>query len=119
VLVNWTELVRPDGVVIKLDSPAADALGGAGVPGRVNSFFFQRFFNSVLQTALALGGSYATYSSEAPVIVGLPNTAVTTVTSQSSLIGQSPQPRIKVKQGTAFNVFVARDLDFSGAPLRR
>ena len=119
VLVNWIQLVRPDGTTIRLDSPAADAMGGAGVPGRVNTFFFQRFFNAVLQTALTVGGSLATYSSDAPVIVGLPNSAVTNVAGQGGLIGQTPQPKITVKQGTTFNVFVARDLDFSGAPLRK
>lgn len=120
VLVNWTQLIRPDGTAIRLDSPATDAMGGAGVPGRVNTFFFQRFFNAVLQTALTVGTSLATWSSDAPVVIGLPNGAVTNVAGQGgSLLGQVPQPRIRVKQGTAFNVFVARDLDFTGAPLRK
>ena len=113
-------MVRPDGTTIRLDSPAADAMGGAGVPGHVNSFFFQRFANAVLRTALTLGGSLAAWSSNAPVIVGLGNAPVTAVAGQGGgLMGQSPQPKITVKQGTMFNVFVARDLDFSGAPAAR
>lgn len=118
VLVNWTQLVRPDGSMIKLDSPAADAMGGSGVPGHVNSFFFQRFFNAVLQSALTLGGTLATWSSNAPVVVAS-TSPVTTVAGQGGLVGQTPQPKITVKQGTAFNVFVARDLDFSGSPVGR
>jgi type IV secretion system protein VirB10 len=118
VLINWTQLLRPDGSMIRLDSPAADALGGAGVPGRVNSFFFERFFNAILQTAITVGGNYAAYSSNAPVIIGLPTSAVSNAVGQSPLLGQVPQPKIKVKRGTAFSIFVARDLDFSGAPFR-
>lgn len=116
VLLNWTHLMRPDGSTIRLDSPAADAMGGAGVPGRVHSFFFQRFANALLQTAINLGGSYAAYSSHSPVLIGIPNTAVTNVAGQtgSGLVGQGPQPKITVKQGAVVNIFVARDLDFSG-----
>ena len=119
VLVNWIQLVRPDGTTIRLDSPAADAMGGAGVPGHVHTFFFQRFANAVLQTALTLGGSLAAWSSDAPVIIGLGNAPVSTMAGQGGIMGQSPQPKITVKQGTMFSVFVVRDLDFSGAPATR
>jgi type IV secretion system protein VirB10 len=117
VLVNWTQLIRPDGSVIRLDSPAADATGGAGLPGRVNSLFFERFANAALQSALALGPSLVTGSSGYPVVIALPTAGVnaaTTAVAQGGLFEQ-PQPKITVKQGTAFSVFVARDLDFSGA----
>jgi len=32
-------MIRPDGVAIRIDSPAADALAEAGIPGHVNTFF--------------------------------------------------------------------------------
>lgn len=115
VLVNWTQLIRPDGTMMNLESPGADAMGGAGIPGRVNSFFFERFANAVLQSALTVGGSLSTWSSNAPVIVGIPASGINpgTMAGQAGLVGQTPPPRITVKPGTAFNVFVARDLDFS------
>jgi type IV secretion system protein VirB10 len=119
VLVNWTQLVRPDGVTIRLNSPAADAMGGAGVPGQVDTFFFQRFSNAVLQTALTVATNPATWTNNASVIVGIPAVGANSgsaVAGQGGLVGQTPQPRIKIKQGAAFNVFVARDLDFAGAP---
>lgn len=118
VLVNWTRLIRPDGIAIRIGSPAADALGGAGIPGHVNSFFFQRFASAALQSALAVGVALASRPGNGSVIVGLP-------TAGSGAIGQnlaSPtdlQPKITVKQGAVVNVFVAHDLDFSGAPLPR
>lgn len=118
VLVNWIQLARPDGTTIRLDSPAADAMGGAGVPGHVNTFFFERFFNAMLQTALTVGPSLLV-SNDADVVVGLPGSTIGAVAGQGGLVGQRSQPKITVKQGIAFNVFVARDLDFSGAPLRK
>jgi len=113
VLLNWTQLLRPDGSMMRLDSPAADATGGAGVPGRAHSFFFQRFINALLQTAMNVGGNLAAYSNRTPLIVGIPNTAVTNVVGQTQFISQDPQPKITVKQGAALTIFVARDLDFS------
>lgn len=112
VLINWTQLIRPDGSVIRLDSPAADGLGGAGVPGRVSGMSLGRFAQGVLRTALSIGTSVASWSSRGSVIVGLPGAQLTNVVGAGE--GRS-RHRIKVGPGTMFNVFVARNLDFSGA----
>jgi type IV secretion system protein VirB10 len=119
VLVTWTRLIRPDGATIRLDSPAADRLGGAGVPGRLNTFFLQRFASAVLQSALQVGVNLASRPGDGSVIIGLPGTQVTNVVGQTlPQQGTSFQPKITVKPGAAVNVFVARDLDFSGVPSR-
>ncbi len=116
VLVNWTRLIRPDGVAIRIGSPAADTLGGTGIPGRVNSFFFQRFAGAVLQSALTVGVNLASRPGNGSVIVGLPSTAAGTI-GQDLVPSSDLRPKITVKQGALVNVFVAHDLDFSGAPL--
>jgi type IV secretion system protein VirB10 len=114
VLINWTQLIRPDGAVIRLDSPAADSLGGAGVPGRVSGFSVGRFAQGLLRTALAVGTGFATWSNRTSIVVGLPGAQLTDAVGQ--VAGNSGSRRtIKISQGTAFNVFVARNLDFSGA----
>lgn len=114
VLVTWTRLIRPDGVAIRLGSPAADRLGGAGIPGRVNSFFFQRFAAAVLQSALTVGVNLASRPGNGSVIVGLPTGQINNTIGQGLLPGNDLRPKITVKQGAALNIFVARDLDFSG-----
>ncbi len=114
VLVTWVRLIRPDGVAIQLGSPTADRLGGAGVPGRVNSFFFQRFAAAVLQSALTIGVNVASRPGNGSVIVGLPASQVGNSIGQGLIPGNDLQPKITVKQGAALNVFVAHDLDFSG-----
>jgi type IV secretion system protein VirB10 len=111
VLITWTQLIRPDGTTIRLDSPAADSLGGAGVAGKADGSALGRFATGVLRTALAVGSSWASWSGSAPVIVGLPGAQLPAAVAPGRASGRSQ--RIRVKQGTAFNVFVARNLDFS------
>jgi type IV secretion system protein VirB10 len=112
VLVTWTRLIRPDGVTIRLGSPAADELGGSGVPGKVNSFFLQRFAGAVLQSALTVGVNLASRPRSGSVVVGIPTGPISSI--GQGLIPNDYRPKITVKQGAALNVFVARDLDFSG-----
>lgn len=107
--IRWTRLLRPDGVTIELDSPASDPLGRAGVRGKVDSKFFQRFGGAILQSVLDVGVGVATREASDGVIVALPgSTQNVQVTDQ-----QQVQPTLKVRQGTSVSVFVARDLDFS------
>jgi type IV secretion system protein VirB10 len=109
-LIQWTRLMRPDGVVIALDSPSADPLGRAGVGGKVNTHFFERFGGAFLQSALDLGVAAATREATgSTVIVGLPGSTQSVPIQQPEAI----RPTLKVAQGTPVSVFVARDLDFS------
>lgn len=114
VLVTWTRLIRPDGVAIRIGSPAADAMGGSGIPGHVNSFFFQRFASAVLQSALDVGVNLASRQGNGSVIVAVPGSLGTA--SQTLLPSSDYKPKIIVKQGASMSIFVAHDLDFSGAP---
>lgn len=115
-LINWTRLIRPDGVTIALGSPTADTLGRGGVRGKYNSHFFERFTGAILQSALDVGVNVASRAAAGGVIV-VPGTAQN--------LGQSLQsssrivPTLTVKAGTSIGVFVARDLDFSASEGRR
>lgn len=113
VLVNWTRLIRPDGVTVDLDSPATDSEGESGIPGQSHGFFLGPFLTSALQSALYVGESLLAPKASTTVLVGLPNGAVTTVAQQSLVAAPSRGPRITVKQGVLVNIFVAHDLDFS------
>lgn len=116
-LVQWTRLDRPDGVTIAIDSPAADTLGRAGIRGKVNSHFFERFGSAILQSSLDLGVSLAARSvGNGAVILGLPTGGFG---GQSATQPQQIQPTLTVRQGAAISVFVARDLDFTAVERRR
>ena len=114
VLVTWTRLIRPDGVAIRIASPAADALGGSGIPGSVNTRFFERFANAVLQSALTIGVNVASQSQPGSVFVGVPGQVASV--GQSLLPNINPRNTVKVRQGAEISIFVARDLDFGGTP---
>lgn len=110
VFVQWQTLTRPDGVQIALDSPAADPLGRAGVGGKVNTHFWPRFGNALLQSTLDIGVGLATRSAGGgTVVLGLPGSTQTLIQPQQD----SYKPTVTVKHGTSVSVFVARDLDFS------
>lgn len=117
-MVMWTRLVRPDGVTIALGSPAADPLGRVGIKGKVNSHFFEKFGAAILQTALDVGSNYASRLGGSSVIVSLPGSVVNSAAAPLTS-GTQIQPTLRVKQGTAITVFVARDLDFTAVESRK
>lgn len=108
-LVRWTRLIRPDGVTIALDSPSSDPLGRAGIKGKVDSKFLQRFGSALLQTVLDIGVGVAVNEASNGVIVALPGSTQNVRVTEPQQI----QPTLKVRHGTSVSVFVARDLDFS------
>lgn len=110
--VLWQKLTRPDGSQMFLESPAADPLGRAGIRGKVNTHFFERFAGSILQSALDIGVGLASRSaSDGTVVIGLPGSNQTLVNPSQTTI----KPTLKVRHGSSVSVFVARDLDFIGA----
>jgi len=111
VLATWTRLIRPDGVAVRIDSPAADRMGANGIPGRVETNFLQRFATAVLQSALNVGVNLASRGNGSTVIVG-------PVGGNMAQVLPTPQERrsIKVAAGQPVSVFVSRDLDFSDVP---
>lgn len=116
-LINWTRMVRPDGVTIALGSPTADTLGRGGVRGNYNGHFFERFTGALLQTALDVGANAASRAAAGSVVVALPGS--TQNMGQQLLQPNRIVPTLTVKAGTSISVFVARDLDFSAAEGRR
>ena len=115
-LVNWTRLVRPDGVTIAIDSPAGDPLGRGGIRASVNDHFFSRFFGALLQSVLDIGVNLAGRAGGDDTVVILPSGAQ----AATQLIQPSQvTPTLRVRQGTSISIFVARDLDFTGAESAR
>lgn len=106
--VIWTRLIRPDGVSVNLGSPAIAFGGETGLPGKVNSHFFERFGSAMLLSVV--GGLSTLASSGTSVIVsGGGSSAAAAAVQNSSNVG----PTIRVRQGQPIRVFTAKDLDFS------
>jgi len=110
-VITWTRLIRPDGAVIALESPAVDPLGRGGVHASVNSHFPERFLGALLQSTLQVGSMIATRAATGSVIVALP-TAANSVGAQFT--PATIVPTLRVPAATSINIFAARDLEFAG-----
>lgn len=113
VFVLWTRLIRPDGVSIELASPATDELGRAGISGKVNRHFLQRYGGGILTSVIsgAISAAAASLSGGSTIIVGSAGEAAS-LARQAGRTDDIP-PTITTRQGANVRIFVARDLDFS------
>ncbi|MBY0421704.1 MAG: type IV secretion system protein VirB10, partial [Parvularculaceae bacterium] len=115
--VIWTRLVLPDGVSIRIGSPATDTLGRAGLSGRVDRHFLQRFGSAILLSVVGAGLDYAAMSAgdgANRVVVG--STSDAYAIAQAALQGNmNIPPTVKIDQGSPIRIFVARDLYFPDA----
>ena len=113
LFVLWTRAETPAGVVINLDSPAADPLGRAGFDGEVDSHFWSRLGGALL-LSIVQGGLQAGVAAVSPQGGTNINTgAVDSVAAESLRNSVNIRPTLKKNQGELVSIFVARDLDFS------
>jgi type IV secretory pathway VirB10-like protein len=116
--VVWSRLLTPDGVSIDVGSPGTDPLGRGGLSGETDTHFFQRFSGAILLSVMSVGIEAASRQGPSTaIVIGSPDQA-------SRLAGLVPKQNdipvtIKVMQGTPLQVFLVRDLDFSGVALPR
>ncbi len=111
--IVWSRLIRPDGVSVQLASPVADASGQSGLSGKVDRHFVQRFGSAILLSVVSgLASSLGDGSSSTVVIGG--SADAQSAAGQALASDSKISPTIRVPQGTPIQVFVARDLDFSG-----
>lgn len=110
IFILWNRAVTPKGISVSLGSPAADALGRAGMGGKVDSFFWQRFGGALLLSIVGdAGDALSDRISGADQTFNAPNQAAA-LAAQGS---QSIRPRLTAPQGQEMTIMVARDVDFS------
>ncbi len=110
--IVWTRLTRPDGVTVSLGSPVTDPLGRAGLGGKVDSHFLKRFGSAILLSVVQSGlGLLQQVGNDVIVRTADDAKSVAGIALQRDI---NIPPTVKVAQGTAIRIFIARDLDFSG-----
>lgn len=116
VFVLWQDIRTPYGVTIPLNSPGTNALGSTGIPGQVDSHFWQRFGSAIMFSVLSDAGTALVKSANEGTSVELDST-----TSESQALAREAlqnsidiPPTLYVSHGTNVSIFVARDVDFSG-----
>ena len=112
--VVWSRLLTPEGVSIDIASPGTDRLGRGGLEGETDTHFFQRFGSAILLSVMSSGlNALANRSNNTAVFIGSSQDAnqVANTALQKNI---DIPPTITVPQGTPMQVFITRDLDFSG-----
>jgi type IV secretion system protein VirB10 len=113
VFVLWTQARTPMGVVVPLDSPAADELGRAGLPGDVDRHFWDRFGAAMLVSVIDGSVQAAVQSTNRGSGTVIYNPAESQGVMTEALKGTINIPPTLVKRnGDRIQVLVARDLDF-------
>jgi type IV secretion system protein VirB10 len=113
IFVVWTEARTPAGVIVPLDSPGADELGRAGLPGEMNAHFWARFGAAMLVSVIdgaVEAGVQSTRSGSGTVVVN-PTASQDVMTDILKNTLNIPPTVIK-RNGDRIQVLVARDLDF-------
>ncbi len=113
LFVLWTRAETPAGVVINLDSPAADPLGRTGFDGEVDTHFWARLGGALL-LSIVQGGIQEGTSLAAGGQTNINTSGVQGLSSETLHNSVDIKPTLKKNQGELVSIFVARDLDFSG-----
>ena len=113
LFVLWNEARTPTGVVVPLASPGADELGRAGLSGRVNRHFWERFGAAILISTIngVVQSAVQSNSRGAGTVVYNPTGSQDVLTEVLKNTINIPPTVIK-QQGDRIQVLVARDLDF-------
>jgi type IV secretion system protein VirB10 len=132
--VTWERIIRPDGVDIKIDSPATDSLGRSGVQGHVDDKLVEIFTNTLLLSSVTTGvaliaeevtgssgitttentsGSQDTSGSVTDFAIADATGNIGDVVSDYIEGAVSVEPTITVDQGTRMKVYVSKDLIFT------
>lgn len=118
IFVLWTRAETPNGVLVNLDSPAADALGRSGLHGTINHHFWERFGAALLVSLVDDAAAYAVAKQQADNGDGDTFTFSSggeAAEDAASIIVQNSvniPPTLEKSQGASVSVFVARDLYF-------
>jgi type IV secretion system protein VirB10 len=129
--VIWDRIVTPTGIDVNMASPGVDNLGGAGHPGDLDEHWASRIgaamlislFSDAFKYAAAKYGPDTNTVGNAGTVVQSPfesNTAQTlqNIASQAVRRAANRPATVTIHQGTVVNVYVAKDVDFSGVVAR-
>lgn len=119
LFVMWTRIMTPEGITMEIQSPGTDALGRSGMGANAkDSHFFQIFGTAALLSIMgATANTVGVSSSDQPNSADAYRQSIAGSFSQSAQGSLSQnlsiKPTLHIYQGTAINVFVAREVEVS------
>lgn len=122
VFVVWTRLKNPDGSIVDLASPATGPLGSAGIKGQVDNHWGERFGDAIaisfitdaFQTMVQSVSNLAAKKGTSSISMSETQNSGQQMGQQALMQKMNIPPTLYDYQGDAVNIFIARDLDFSG-----
>jgi type IV secretion system protein VirB10 len=130
VSVIWDRITTPNGIDVNMASPGVDNLGGAGHPGDYNAHWGSRITSALLISIISDAFSYAA-AENGPRTTTISNGNVIDTPFESStartmerLANQALDrsinrpPTVTINQGAVVNVYVSKDVDFTGVLAR-
>jgi type IV secretion system protein VirB10 len=125
LLVAWQRLLFPDGTKLNLGSmPGVDALGAAGFEDQVNHHYLRIFGGATLLSVISAGLQISQGGADYSNTTERQNLTDTLGAALGQNLGEAAsqlirrnlnvQPKIEIRSGYRFNVFVRKDLVFRG-----
>ena len=113
VFVLWNEARTPTGVVVQLASPGTDELGRTGLPGKVETHFWDRFGAAILISVIdgSLQALAASQRSGTGAVVVNPQGTRDVITEVLRSTVAVP-PTVVKNHGDRIQILAARDVDF-------
>ena len=114
--ITWNRLETPQGVIVNLESPGTGPLGEAGVDGKINHHFWQRFGNAILLSLVGDLGNWASNrGNRGDNNIRFDTTRDGAQEIVAKVLEHSVDipPTLYKNQGERVGIVVARDLDFS------
>lgn len=114
-MIVWHRIIMPDSQTVDIGAYGGDAIGRAGVGGKVRTHAFQRFGSAALVSLISLGPALALSDDNGDS--GSNQVAGTVSQNLSGGVGSTlsgylnRQPTIAVAQGTVVSIMVDRDLE--------
>ncbi|HEY5972024.1 MAG TPA: TrbI/VirB10 family protein [Pseudoxanthomonas sp.] len=130
ISVIWDRITTPNGIDVSMASPGVDNLGGAGHPGDYNAHWGSRIASALMISLISDAFKYAgakhgptTTTVSNGLVTEMPfesNTARTTERLANQAVDRSLRrpATVTINQGTVVNVYVSKDVDFSGVLAR-
>lgn len=132
IAVIWDRIVTPTGIDVSMSSPGVDNLGGAGLPGHLDSHWPSRIGSALLISLMSDAFLYEgekrgprtnSISPGGGFVVQTPfqsNTAQTLQNLANQAVQQSANRRVTltINQGSLIAIYVAKDVDFAGVVAR-
>lgn len=130
ISVIWDRITTPNGIDVSMASPGVDNLGSAGHPGDYSAHWGSRIASALLISLVSdafkyAGAEYGPANTTVSngIITQTPfdsNTARTMERLANQALDRSARrpATVTINQGTVVNVYVAKDVDFSGVLAR-